>query len=105
MAAGIPGGRYLLRFTRSSILDVLNQEYMKTAKAIGLPASVKVLKHGLENGLTPVITLFGTLSVQFFGGIMAVQLQNDGAPSHISARHWDDYQEKGRLSASEESEL
>lgn len=74
LAAGIPGGGFLLRMTRSSMLEVLNEEYMKTAKAKGIPSPVILVKHGLQNGLIPVVTLFGILVAHFFGGIMAVEI-------------------------------
>ncbi|MBV9891518.1 MAG: ABC transporter permease [Rhizobacter sp.] len=55
----------LMRHTRSAMLQVLNADYVRTARAKGLSERVVVLKHGLRNALTPVITLgaleFGTL--------------------------------------------
>ena len=47
------------RYMRSSMLEVLRQDYMRTAKAKGLPGSRVVFKHGLRNALIPVITLLG----------------------------------------------
>ncbi|WP_341906044.1 ABC transporter permease [Polaromonas sp. YR568] len=55
----------LMRHTRSAMLQVLNADYVRTARAKGLNERVVVLKHGLRNALTPIITLgaleFGTL--------------------------------------------
>ena len=55
----------LMRHTRSAMLQVLNSDYVRTARAKGLDERVVVLKHALRNALTPVITLgaleFGTL--------------------------------------------
>jgi len=55
----------LMRHTRSAMLQVLNADYVRTARAKGLDERVVVLKHALRNALTPVITLgaleFGTL--------------------------------------------
>ena len=55
----------LMRHTRSAMLQVLNADYVRTARAKGLPESRVVLKHALRNALTPIITLgaleFGTL--------------------------------------------
>ena len=45
--------------SRSALLEVLHQEYIRTARAKGLREGVVVLKHGLRNGLMPVITLAG----------------------------------------------
>ncbi len=55
----------LMRHTRSAMLQVLSSDYVRTARAKGLDERVVVLKHGLRNALTPIITLgaleFGTL--------------------------------------------
>ena len=55
----------LMRHTRSAMLQVLNADYVRTARAKGLGERTVVLKHGLRNALTPIITLgaleFGTL--------------------------------------------
>lgn len=58
----------VMRFTRSSLLEVLGQDYIRTADAKGLSKNVVYLKHALRNALIPVITIFG-LSIPFlFGG-------------------------------------
>jgi len=49
----------IARMTRSSMLEVLRQDYIKTAKAKGLGQTKVVLKHALRNGLIPVITVIG----------------------------------------------
>ena len=55
----------LMRHTRSAMLQVLNADYVRTARAKGLPERKVVLKHALRNAMTPIITLgaleFGTL--------------------------------------------
>jgi peptide/nickel transport system permease protein len=55
----------LMRHTRSAMLQVLSSDYVRTARAKGLDERVVILKHGLRNALTPIITLgaleFGTL--------------------------------------------
>jgi ABC-type dipeptide/oligopeptide/nickel transport system permease component len=57
----------LARMTRSSLVDVLHTDYMRTARAKGLPAWNVVLKHGLRNALLPVITVAGLQ----FGSLLA----------------------------------
>lgn len=47
------------RMTRSSLLEVVRQDYMATARAKGLPERVVLLKHGLRNALIPVVTVVG----------------------------------------------
>jgi len=49
----------LSRMTRSSLVEVLGEDYMITARAKGLPRAVVLLKHGLRNALLPVITVAG----------------------------------------------
>jgi peptide/nickel transport system permease protein len=57
----------LSRMTRSSLLDVLREDYMQTARSKGLSPPVVILKHGLRNALLPVITVAG---IQF-GALLA----------------------------------
>ncbi len=49
----------LMRMTRSSMLEVLNRDFVRTAKAKGLPRLKVVLKHALRNALIPVVTIIG----------------------------------------------
>src|SRR5699024_84261 len=58
----------LTRYTRSSMLDVLDQDYIRTARAKGFRKRKVVIKHGVRNGLIPVITLFGLMLPSFIGG-------------------------------------
>lgn len=50
---------YIARMTRSALLEVLRQEYVRTARAKGLKERVVILKHGLRNGILPILTLAG----------------------------------------------
>lgn len=50
---------YIARMTRSALLEVLRQEYIRTARAKGLREGVVILKHGLRNGILPILTLAG----------------------------------------------
>lgn len=54
----------LTRFTRNAMLDVLNQDYMRTARAKGLPERLVILKHGLRNAS---ITLLSVIGLQIAG--------------------------------------
>lgn len=60
LVLGIRSAAFIARITRSSMLEVLNQDYMRTARSKGLAAQVVVLKHGVRNALIPVITVLGT---------------------------------------------
>lgn len=63
----------LTRYTRSSMLEVLGQPYMATARSKGLKEWWVIYKHGLRNGLIPVITVFGLSLPSFFGGAVIVE--------------------------------
>lgn len=64
----LPNMATVMRFTRSSMIDVLNQDYIRTARAKGLKEKLVRYKHALRNALIPVVTIFG-LSIPFlFGG-------------------------------------
>ncbi len=50
---------YVVRSARSSMLETLGEDYIRTAKAKGLPEFIILYKHGLKNALIPVITIIG----------------------------------------------
>lgn len=56
------------RFVRSSVLEVINENYILTARAKGLPERVVLYKHALRNALTPIITIIGLDLPFFFAG-------------------------------------
>lgn len=56
IALGIRPVAIILQLTRNSMLDVLNEDYVRTAKAKGLKHSVVIIKHALRNALNPVVT-------------------------------------------------
>jgi peptide/nickel transport system permease protein len=64
---------YIARITRSSMLEVLKQDYMRTARAKGLRGSIVVLRHGLKNALIPVITVIGINFANVLGGAVATE--------------------------------
>ncbi|WP_163972121.1 ABC transporter permease [Oceanobacillus halotolerans] len=63
----------LTRYTRSSMLDVLDQDYIRTARAKGFKQRKVVYKHGLRNGLIPVLTLIGLMLPTFIGGSVVTE--------------------------------
>lgn len=73
VALGFTYSGTIARMTRSSILEVLRQEYMTTARAKGLAEHVVLLRHGLRNALIPVITMVGLQMGQLFGGTVIVE--------------------------------
>jgi len=67
---GIAG---LSRYTRSSMLEVVRQDYIRTAKAKGLPEETVFYKHALRNALLPIITIFGFLIPDLIGGSIIME--------------------------------
>ncbi|WP_053367992.1 ABC transporter permease [Bacillus sp. FJAT-27245] len=63
----------LTRYIRSSMLEVLRQDFIRTARAKGFNQRKVVYKHGLRNGLIPVITIFGLMLPSFIGGSVVVE--------------------------------
>ena len=64
---------YVVRFTRSSLLDVLSQEYVRTATAKGLSRMRVVYGHALRNALGPVVSIIGTLVPRLVGGSVVTE--------------------------------
>jgi len=67
---GIAG---LSRYTRSSMLEVVRQDYVRTARAKGLPEETVFYKHALRNALLPIITIFGFLIPDLIGGSIIME--------------------------------
>lgn len=64
---------YITRLTRSSMLDVLGQDYIRTAKAKGVPRVRIIFGHALKNSLLPVITYFGPMLAYIVTGSLVVE--------------------------------
>ncbi len=67
VALAAPAAAVLARITRSSVLEVLRQEYIRTARSKGLVERLVVYRHALRNALIPVLTIVGLQ----FGGLLA----------------------------------
>ena len=63
----------IARMTRSSLLEVLNQQYIVTAYAKGLPKRVVILKHALKNSIIPVLTVIGLQFGYLMGGAILTE--------------------------------
>jgi peptide/nickel transport system permease protein len=63
----------LTRLVRSGMLDVLDEDYIRTARAKGLPERTVVMKHGLRASLAPVVTLFGIDIALLIGGAVITE--------------------------------
>jgi glutathione transport system permease protein len=64
----------MARFTRSSFVDILQEDYVRTARAKGLPESTVIVKHGLRNALIPVVTMMGLQFGFLLGGSIVVEV-------------------------------
>ncbi len=69
----IQGIAVISRYTRSSMLEVIRQDYIRTAKAKGLPEEEVYYKHALRNALLPIVTLFGFLIPGLIGGALFME--------------------------------
>lgn len=72
-SVGLGFAASVMRQTRSNMIDVLNMDYISTAKAKGMSNGVIVWKHGFRNALIPVITVIGMQTGRLFGGAIVVE--------------------------------
>ena len=63
----------IIRFTRASMLDILNEDYIRTARSKGLSEMSVVLNHGLRNALVPILTVFGLTLALMIGGAVVTE--------------------------------
>ena len=73
IALGLASVAAVSRYMRSSMLEVLRQDYIRTARAKGLPRRTVVLKHALKNALLPIVTLLGLYLPFLFSGAVLVE--------------------------------
>jgi peptide/nickel transport system permease protein len=76
---GLGQGAYIARMSRSCLLEVIREDYVRTARAKGMKEAFVVMRHALPNALLPVITLSGILMGFVLGGSVAVE-QAFGVP-------------------------
>lgn len=73
LALGLYAAAVIARLTRSSMLEVLGQEYIRTARSKGLRERVVVLRHALRNALIPVITMIGLQAGILLSGAVVIE--------------------------------
>ena len=73
LALGAGQAGSLTRITRSSMLDVIRQDYLRTARAKGVSEKMVIRKHALKNALIPIITVFGSTLGNLLGGAVAIE--------------------------------
>jgi len=72
-ALGFPYASIVARLTRASMLEVVRQDYIRTARAKGLRESVIIARHALRNALIPVITILGPLIIGIITGSVVIE--------------------------------
>jgi len=70
---GLLNSALIIRFTRASMLDVLGEDYVRTARSKGLAESTVVLKHALGNALVPIVTVVGLTVALMIGGAVVTE--------------------------------
>ena len=73
ISVGASSAASIARMTRSSMLEVIQQDYISTARAKGQKESVVILRHGLKNSLIPIITSAGLLFGMLLGGAVVAE--------------------------------
>ncbi|MDR1934851.1 MAG: ABC transporter permease, partial [Candidatus Accumulibacter sp.] len=70
---GVLNSALIIRFTRASVLDILNEDYVRTARSKGLSERVVILKHVLRNALVPIVTVVGLTLALMIGGAVVTE--------------------------------
>jgi peptide/nickel transport system permease protein len=73
LALGVPSSALIVRFARTSMVDVLGEDYIRTAHAKGLPTRRVVLKHALRNAAIPILTVIGLTVAVLMGGAIVTE--------------------------------
>ena len=73
LTLGLLGAGWYARMVRSAMIDVLNQDYVRTARAKGLSWRRVILRHALPNALLPIVAMIGIDIGQFMGGVVVVE--------------------------------
>lgn len=73
LAIGIGLAAVIMRYTRNSMIEVLQMDYIRTAKAKGLKRRVVILRHALKNAILPVITVAGFNTGYLLGGAIVIE--------------------------------
>ena len=70
---GAPFAAYVARLTRSGMLEVLSQDYIRTAHAKGLPPRLVLLRHALKGGVLPVVSYLGPATAGILTGSLVIE--------------------------------
>jgi len=70
---GLRPAALIARLTRSSVLEIIRQEYIRTARAKGLGERIVIMKHALKNALIPVVTIIGVQVASLLSGVVVTE--------------------------------
>jgi len=73
VSLGLPMAAVFVRYTRSTVLDVLGRDYVRTARAKGLRPTIVLYRHAVRNALIPVVTLLGLELGGLLGGTVIIE--------------------------------
>lgn len=74
LTVGVVSGSILTRFVRSSVLESMSQDYVRTATSKGLPGTVVLRRHVVRGALVPVVTVTGVQLATLLGGVVVVEV-------------------------------
>ncbi len=74
LSLGFALSAIVLRMTRASMLEVLNKDYIRTARAVGISEKKILMKHALRNAIIPVVTIIGLQFGALLGGVIIVEI-------------------------------
>ncbi len=74
LTVGVVSGSILTRFVRSSVLESMSQDYVRTAHSKGLPRTVVLRRHVVRGALVPVVTVVGVQLATLLGGVVVVEV-------------------------------
>jgi ABC-type dipeptide/oligopeptide/nickel transport system permease component len=64
---------FIARVTRSSMMEIIREDYMRTARAKGLAERIVLVRHGLKNAILPILTISGWQFGRLFGGTVIIE--------------------------------
>jgi len=73
MTLGLANAAVLARLTRSAMIDIFDQDFVRTANAKGLPKTVVLYRHALRSGLVPIVSMLGLQFAYLMGGAIVVE--------------------------------
>jgi peptide/nickel transport system permease protein len=73
LTLGVPGAAWYARMLRSTVLNILGEDYVRMARAKGLPETIVVVRHVLRNAISPIIAMIGLDIGVFLGGVLVIE--------------------------------